>query len=133
MIKSVKELTGTELDYAVGKAQGWINYPSDSIECGDTWHCDASRAPFGPIINLSDYSPTKDAYQCLKLVKEFSITIYAPHHLHKNEQEPFGAQIYIVNNPHVVRGRTLEEAVCRCFVISKGITQLEIPAYVKVE
>ena len=49
---------GKALDYAVGKANGWVNYPEDSIEHGNTWHCDPEKAPFGRTIKLADYKPS---------------------------------------------------------------------------
>lgn len=126
MLKKVKELSGKELDYAVGKARGWINYPEDSIEHGDTWHCDPEKAPFGRCIKLSNYTPSSDWGQAGALIEEFGITLYAPRHLIKNVDEPFGAQIYIANHPDIVRGKDPLEAVCRCFVISKGIYEIDI-------
>lgn len=44
------------LDHAA-RAQGWIDYPQDSIEAGSHWHLDSAKAPFGPRIEKQDWRP----------------------------------------------------------------------------
>lgn len=32
----------------IARSRGWIDYPTDSIECGAYWHTNRKMAPFGP-------------------------------------------------------------------------------------
>lgn len=53
----------------IGRAIGWVDYPNDSIEQGNVWHLDSSRAPFGPIMNKQDWVPHKDIKHAMALLK----------------------------------------------------------------
>lgn len=55
------ELTGAALDWAVGIANGWITYPTDSIEQGQYFHTNPAIAPLGHQHNrvlVENYTPS---------------------------------------------------------------------------
>ena len=64
-----------DLRYWAGKAMGWVDYPEDSIERGTVWHQDAKRAPFGRILNKSDWRPDADDKDAATLEAEFLIEV----------------------------------------------------------
>lgn len=56
---------------SLARSRGWVDYPSDSIEQGDTWHCDPERAPFGRIYRKTQFrSNINDIWRLLKLYPE---------------------------------------------------------------
>lgn|SRR5574343_665294 len=122
----VSELTGKDLDYAVGKANGWIDYPEDSIEHGDTWHCDPDRAPFGRTIEKRFYTPSTDGEQGMYIIEQARICVKtAPSHLDTTWRAYLGnvtdsQQCYS-------RGDTPLIAAMRCYVTSKLGPEIEIP------
>ena len=70
------ELIGPALDWAVAKAQGWTDYPNDSIECGSKWHCDPEKTPFGRVMWKDHFTPSTDWSQggpiiCQEITKVF--------------------------------------------------------------
>ena len=70
---ATKDLTGAQLDWAVAKAIGWINYPTDSSERGTIWHTDADKAPFGPTIRVKNWRPSSDWGQCGPLLSSYKV------------------------------------------------------------
>lgn len=62
------------LDLAA-RALGWIDYPTDSVECGDYWHLDAKKAPFGHRIAKWDWNPLKYKSQALDLAIKLGICL----------------------------------------------------------
>ncbi len=69
------KLVGPDLNWAVAKALGWINYPEDSLERGAYWHTDLERAPFGKCIRLSEWNPSTDMNQGGKLLGKIGISL----------------------------------------------------------
>ena len=69
------QLPGSELDDAVGKALGWVDYPTDSIERGRVWHLDKDEAPFGRVMYKHDWKPSTDGQQCMNLIEEHVIAL----------------------------------------------------------
>lgn len=53
---SAQDSDATLLELAA-RAQGWIDYPEDSIECGGYWHLDEAKAPFGRRIAKDNWNP----------------------------------------------------------------------------
>ena len=39
-------LTDSDID-DMARELGWIDYPHDSLEQGQWWHCEPNKAPFG--------------------------------------------------------------------------------------
>ncbi|MFK4131920.1 hypothetical protein ACI2KR_06450 [Pseudomonas luteola] len=62
-----------ELLDRAAKAQGWIDFPSDSSERGTYWHFDSSKAPFGPRIYKSSWNPLEHDGDALRLAVYFGI------------------------------------------------------------
>lgn len=53
---------------------GYVDFPSDSVEQGDTWHENPSRAPFGPTISKAEFERhLRDPYFILGLIEEYSV------------------------------------------------------------
>lgn len=65
------ELIGEALNWAVAKAQGWVNYPDDSIEQGSLWHTDPARLVFGTTHRVATYKPSTSWAQCGPLILEY--------------------------------------------------------------
>lgn len=63
------------LEYAA-KAQGWIDYPNDSIEYGDTWHIEPDKAPLGKIIKKANWNPLTDDGDALRLAVKLKVDVF---------------------------------------------------------
>lgn len=68
-------MTDDELLELVAKAQGWIDYPTDSIEMGRYWHLDADKAPFGPRKAKNGWNPLTDDAEAFRLAVAFGLDI----------------------------------------------------------
>lgn len=69
------ELIGAALDYAVGRANGWLDYPTDSIEKGVYWHTDPAKAPYGHRMWKEDYQPSTNWEQGGPVIERVGIAI----------------------------------------------------------
>lgn len=72
------KLTGIALDWAVGKANGWISYPTDSVEKGQWWHTDSTLAPHGFDHNrvaVADYRPSTNWAQGGPIIEQEGIAL----------------------------------------------------------
>lgn len=67
------------LDLAA-RAQGWIDYPQDSIEAGSYWHLDSKKAPFGPRIEKESWQPLNDDREALRLAVDLRMSIEVDHY-----------------------------------------------------
>lgn len=56
-----------ELLELAAKAQGWFDYPTDSIEQGSYWHIDREKAPFDHYFLKEDWNPLEDDGDALRL------------------------------------------------------------------
>ena len=123
---SVRELSGRALDYAVARAQGWVNYPSDSVEGGDTWHLDKDRAPFGRTVRASCFQPSIFWADGGPILDRFRIdTIHC---------EAAGGQEFWLGRKHQnnqlqcqASGDTKLIAGLRCFVVSELGANVDVP------
>jgi len=68
-------VTDRELLEAAAKAQGWIDFPTDSGEGRSTWYFDATRAPFGPRIAKRYWDPLTDGAQALQLATNLGMSL----------------------------------------------------------
>lgn len=118
-------LSGKHLDYWVAKAQGWINYPTDSIEAGTLWHTDIEKAPFGRTIRCADYTPSTHWDQTGELIEKFQTDFYY------DESEPPRCRAEVLvrvgNKPGYVSawGKNPQLAICRAVV--KSVFGEEVP------
>lgn len=71
--EQVKAVSDEELDLALGHAQGWVTYPTDSVEKGGVFHIEPEKAPFGKTLKVQDYQPTKDWDTILTLMTDYGI------------------------------------------------------------
>lgn len=110
----VSEATPIQLDWLVAKAQGWVDYPEDSIEQGEVWHIEPDKAPFGRILNKSWFRPATNWAQGGPLIEREKITL-----------KPNGpiwvayAKGKLVDIVYPMEGQTPLIAAMRAFVISK--------------
>lgn len=72
---AVKDLSGEALNWAVGKALGWVDYPDDSIEQGAWWYTDPVKAPFCERIRKVDWKPSIDWRQGGELIDNHYINL----------------------------------------------------------
>lgn len=70
-----------ELLELAAKAQGWIDYPDDSIEAGDYWHTDPKKAPFDLRIHKSSWNPLTDDGDALRLAVKLCLHIQIDTHV----------------------------------------------------
>jgi hypothetical protein len=124
------KLEGLALNWAVGKALGWLDYPDDSIEQGAWWYIDPVKAPFCERTYKADWKPSTDWRQTGELVDA---------HIKRMGDcaEPVngwdalrdGKQCYAMNhNSDMAFGSTKRIAVCRAVVLAKLGTSVEVPA-----
>lgn len=124
----VSELIGEALDYAVGKANGWIDYPMDSIEMGDTWHCDPVKAPFGKNIEKRFYTPSTDRGQAMDIIEAAHIEWkWLPHEPVDKRVGARRATFYGPDRSFCQRGPNILVAAMRCYVASKLGDNVYIP------
>lgn len=57
------------------RAQGWVDYPTDSAEHGQFWHLDCARAPHGPRIAKQNWTPLEDNSQAFMLATHFRMNL----------------------------------------------------------
>jgi Protein of unknown function (DUF2591) len=119
MKQKTQELEGAQLDWAVGKANGWISYPTDSMERGEIWHTESEKAPFGKLI--SGYHPSTDWAQAGPIIEDEKLGI-----VHAWEGAEWLASAFSPEAP-VVTGPTPLIAAMRCYVASKLGDEVEIP------
>lgn len=130
MIKT-SELSGAALDLAVGIALGWVTYPDDSIERGDTFHCEPEKAPFGKILKVKDFLPSTDwgqggpiiEYEGIKTLK--CNDLYFPK---GNENGDYWEPCYKASYKQKTEyGTSTLIAAMRCFVAGNLGDVIELP------
>lgn len=70
--------TTEELLDATARVQGWVDYPSDSVEQGAIWHLDKDKAPHGRWITKAQWDPLKNSNQALALAALLRLEIHWP-------------------------------------------------------
>jgi hypothetical protein len=123
------ELTGHTLDRAVGKALGWITYPSDSIEHGQWYHTNPSIAPHGfehNRIHISNFNPSTDWAHGGPIIERERISIYV------NDNTLYGVQVGgwlsgSENLGYCESGPTPLIAGLRCYVALKMGEVIDMP------
>lgn len=130
------ELIDQALNYAVAKAQKWVDYPTDSIEHGTVWHCDPDKAPFGRIMQKRDFSPSTDWAQGGPIIERGLIQVNVKRLIGTSES---GAEIDIPDGwqahksgrywqtSAVYYGPTPLIAAMRCYVASKLGDEVKVP------
>lgn len=68
-------MTDKELLELAAKAQGWIDYPDDSIEAGDFWHTEPEKAPFDYRIYKSSWNPLNDDGDAFRLAVKLELDV----------------------------------------------------------
>lgn len=117
------ELTGLALDSVVATLQGWIRYPSDSIENGTIWHRDRSKAPFGEIIFCADWTPSTCWSQGGPIIEREFISILP---VESGGWTAAIGELWSPNDDGWVSDTPLEAAM-RCYVAGKLGDEVEIP------
>ena len=115
------DLTGAALDYAVAKAQGWVDYPEDSIERGSKWHCDPEKAPFGQVMWKSNFQPSTNWAQGGPIIEREKISLASPSPIHQH----WAAMTWL--NQAKEDGPTPLIAAMRAFVASKLGDEVDVP------
>lgn len=117
----IRDLSGYPLDYAVAMALGFTRYPEDSIEHGSIWHMDKDRSPFGRIIPVKEFMPSRNA-RGFMIVEEHHISVVW-------DGEKWGATMHIdnVHAGYLDYGPTPLIAAMRCFAGHRLGTKITIP------
>lgn len=123
----VSEATPIQLDWLVAKAQGWVDYPEDSIEQGEVWYIEPDKAPFGRILNKSWFRPATNWAQGGPIIEREHLSIEA--YSAPNDEgiacfwfaseDKFDAETWDAPTPLI--------AAMRCYVASKLGDEVEIP------
>lgn len=128
------ELIGPALDWAVGIANGWVTYPTDSIEQGKWFHTNPSIAPNGHEHNrvlCSSYRPSTDPAQGHPIIEREGISTVRLNDLYfpkGNENGQHWEAAYKAMNQVVTRyGPTALIAAMRCWVATQLGHEVEIP------
>lgn len=125
-IIDVSTASGEVLDYLVAKAEGWINYPSDSIEQGSVWRMEPSKVPFGRVMGVRDFHPSTSWSQAGLIITSNRISI----HFCTDLRDQNGKYVHAEMDTHLHHGYSKGHdepliAAMRCHVISKlGATAL---------
>lgn len=114
------ELTGRALDWAVGIAQGWVVFPTDSIEQGKIFHCEPDKVPFGRRARVASFRPSTNWEQGGPIIEREGISVDYDESWHAHILDPDG---YTPQG----HGNTALEAAMRCYVKSKLGDKIEIP------
>lgn len=126
-MKRVKtaDLIGAALDWAVAKANGWVDYPKDSIEHGAYWHKEPDRAPFGRRLLKELYTPSTEWAQGGPIIEREGGTLWSTvadgwrckaKYDYTNDREGL-----------TTSGPTSLIAAMRCFAASKLGDEVEVP------
>jgi len=124
---SIRTLTGKGLDEAVARAQGWIDFPTDSIEQGKVWHKNPAKAPFGPTIDKSEYRPSQDFSEAMAILEAEGISLKRralPHREGSPQYEWVARYPAAGSAGHRggdVTGRSPVEAILRCYVLARSL------------
>lgn len=135
---NVNEASGAALDWLVAKAQGWVNYPSDSKERGTLWHLEPDKAPFGLTCPGATWKPSTDWSQGGPIIERELIDLahykqpqkdgrrevvwratMFPEFKFQNYSSAMQEFSYIGPTPLI--------AACRCYVASKLGDEVEVP------
>jgi len=116
---STSQLAGVDLNDAVGKSLNWVDYPSDSIECGSIWHMDSERAPFGRITDKSSWKPSTNWSQGGGMIEQHKIHIWYSNFSSSWEAEIRGYGRHHKAGRNYGAGPTPLIAAMRCFVQSR--------------
>lgn len=117
------ELAGEQLNLAVGLANGWVTFPTDSVERGTVWHHDATKAPFGPVSDVGDWTPSIDWSQGGPIIEREVIDVESI----CGGTDGWVADKYLANEMVRQYGPTPLVAAMRCYVASKLGTEVEVP------
>ena len=117
----INEMEGWSLDYAVAIALQYTRYPGDSIEKGNKWHLDLSKTPFGRVMYVDDFTPSRCA-QGDYIIEKYRISVVWT-------GEQWGATMHVDNvaNGYLTYGPTRLIAAMRTFAGHKLGTKLIIP------
>lgn len=122
MLIETKDLDGPAIDWAVGKANGWIDYPEDSIEQGSLWHLEPAKAPFDKTLLKSHFSPSTDWAQGGPIIEREKMAIMLC--------ESVGDWLADLSGTYKVftaSGPTPLVAAMRCYVTSKLGPVIDLP------
>jgi Protein of unknown function (DUF2591) len=124
----VSELTGAALDWAVAKAKGWVDFPTDSVEKGLWWHLDRHTAPFGERVYKPYWTPSTDWAQGGPIIEETCASVFfdikdASYEGHPDE--PWFSEMDDIGG--MWHGPTPLIAAMRCYVANKLGNEVEIP------
>lgn len=137
MLKPIDQLSGAALDWAVGKANGWITYPSDSIEHGRWYHITPSIAPKGHEHNrlfVPDYQPSRNWCQGGPIIEREDISFRKYHNPKSEAHGTYWAKVCRESGSMVrwskksaFSGPTPLIAAMRLYVASKLGHEIDIP------
>lgn len=123
------ELTNRQLDWAVAKCEGWVTYPTDSIERGDWYHTDAAVAPLGyehNRIHRDDFNPSSNWSQGGPIIERALLDITPSPYEHREDMR-WHCQHYNSLGGYAQYGPTPLVAAMKCYVTSQLGDEVEVP------
>lgn len=123
-VVNTQDLTGAALDWAVGRANGWVTYPTDSIEQGEYWHLTPAVGVWGPKCRVADWKPSSNWFQGGTIIERENISVGYQGHL----GVPIDSLWYTTNRTGAFGfGQTPLIATMRCYVADKIGPTVEVP------
>jgi hypothetical protein len=74
-LQDIYTLNDDQINDYCGRARGWVDYPTDSTECGKVWHLDKDRAPFGMVLNKQNWKPLESDSVAFQLMVDFGLIV----------------------------------------------------------
>jgi hypothetical protein len=130
------ELIGAQLDWAVGIANGWVTYPTDSVERGQYFHTNRLIAPRGHehnLIRAETFQPSTDWAQGGPIIEREQIAMWPEAHggaIGTETSSLWFARIYYNSGEQHDSEQPAASpliAAMRCYVASKLGDDVEIP------
>lgn len=131
-----RDLIGLALNFAVGLANGWVRYPTDSAEAGMYWHTNPAIAPHGyehNRIHLYSYNPSTDPAQAYEIMDRRHISVAAPSWLREHWRAMISAdgkspcKGTTIEGWIMADGPTILIAAMRCYVAHELGDEIDIP------
>lgn len=111
-----------EITDLAGKAMGWVDYPTDSVEQGSIWHLDKQKAPFGRILSKRDWTPLTSILQAMDIAFELDFSVLILEH----EVKAF-TKCGLKSTSCTIESKDKKfEVVCRAITVLAAETQIEL-------
>jgi hypothetical protein len=74
-IQHINGLSDDQINDYCGRAQGWVDYPNDSVEVGRVWHLEKDKTPFGKVLSKRNWKPLDSDSIAFQLMVDFGLIV----------------------------------------------------------